>query len=267
MNEVEKMSLENGEEAQRHNHGDTAEEVCHPCKQNRHIFGESSAQADVVAAPREGQEGHGRHKVTEDENTRQMEQKLKEKEDAINCLLHALTDAETVTAFVSKSWMEAYEQLKMTYEDDSNNMVAAINAEWQKWWAYREQETADQFQTQWENMQWHMDDMAAHFQSALDVMQRHNLEMSTYFRNGMERLRQHMGRVIREKDDLIAELRRENGILVAVNGAVSRFANETLEEQQSLQASEDPLRAEQAATIASVNAAEVTGSDPNPNAQ
>lgn len=199
-----------------------------------------------------------------------MEQKLKEKEEAINCLLHALTDAEMVTAFVSKSWMDAYEQLKMTYEEDSNNMVAALNAEWQNWWAYREQETADQFQTQWENMQWHMDDMAAHFKTALDVMQRHNLEMSAYFRNGMETLQQHMGRVIQEKDDLIAELRRENGILVAENGEVSQarhFANETPEEQQSLQASEGPLRAEQEATIAFVHAAEVTGSDPNLNAQ
>ncbi|XP_061522392.1 uncharacterized protein LOC133396497 isoform X1 [Phycodurus eques] len=277
MDEVEKSNPEKGNfenveqeyyplRAQ-HNHGDTAEEVCLTSLQNGRIFGESSAQADGGAAMREHQEGqcHHIHK-----NRLEMQQKLKEKEEEIKCLLNTLADAEMLTVFVSKSWMDAYKQLNKTFEDDANNMVAAINVEWQKWWAYREQETAEQFQTQRENMQWHMDDMAVRFNTELDSMRRHNLEMSAYFRSEMESLQQHMVEVVQEKDELIAKLRRENYILGAENGEMLQshsFKYETPEEQQSLHALEVPLKVDQDTTSAFVNVAEVADRDPIHDAQ
>ncbi|XP_077409840.1 uncharacterized protein LOC144039994 [Vanacampus margaritifer] len=270
MNLVMNGNIENAEQechslrAQQHKHCDTVEDVCHTSQPNCFVFDESSAQADGGAAPREHQERQGHRENMEHANTLELKQKLKEKEKEVNCLLTALTDAEMLTAFISKLWMDAYEQLKMTWEDNSNNMVAAINAEWQKWWAYREQETAEQFQTQWENMQWHMNDMTAQLES----MQRHNLEMSAYFRSEMESLKQHMGQVIHEKDDMIAKLQQENCILATERGETSHsFKNETTKKQQSLNASEAQLRVEQKATIALFNVVEDTGSDPNHDTQ
>ncbi|XP_061661885.1 uncharacterized protein LOC133493003 [Syngnathoides biaculeatus] len=281
MDEVEKSSHENGNvdnveqehnplRAQQHNHCDTTEEVCHTSQQNGLVFDESSAQADGSAALREQQKGECHHKAQEQKDRREMEQKLVEKEQEINCLRNTLADVETLTVFVSKSWMDAYEQLTKRFEDDANNMAAAINAEWHKWWVYREQETAEQFQTQRENMQWHMDDMAVHFNTELESMRRHNIEMSAYFRSEMESLQQHTIEVIQEKDELIAKLRRENYILVAENGEKMqscRFKCETPEEQQNINALEDSLKVNQETTAASVNAAEVAGSYSNHDAQ
>nr|XP_057916097.1 uncharacterized protein LOC131108792 [Doryrhamphus excisus]XP_057916098.1 uncharacterized protein LOC131108792 [Doryrhamphus excisus] len=159
------------------------------------------------------------------ESVPEMEKKLKEKEEEVTFLVNALADAEMVTALVNKSWKEAYQQLKKSWEDDSHDLVAAVNAEWQQWWAFREQETADQFQTQRENMQWRMDDMAAQFQMEMEGMQRHSLDIIAYFRITMERLHRRVRRLVREKNRLVAKLQNENCCRVAENGETSHDMN------------------------------------------
>ncbi|XP_054621516.1 uncharacterized protein fbxo15 isoform X2 [Dunckerocampus dactyliophorus] len=249
--------------------GQATEDVCNTPQENglkgALLFSENSAQANGG--------DHSHPKAVGDaptrESIREMEKKLKEKEEEVTFLVNAVADAEMVTVFVNKSWMEAYDQLKKAWEDDSNNLVTAINAEWQQWWAFREQETADQFQTQWESMQWHMNDMATQFQMELEGMQRHNFEIIAYFKIEMERLHQHMRRVVQEKNCLIAKLQNEVSCLVTKNGETSQRHNlthEACKDQNSLKALEDQLNAEQDAIMAFVEVVQGVGNDLNRHA-
>ncbi|XP_019749439.1 uncharacterized protein LOC109530281 [Hippocampus comes] len=141
--------------------------------------------------------------------------------------------------------------LKKPNESKSENLIALVNEQWQQWWAIREQETADQFQTQWVGMQWYIEEMAVHCCTQLETMHEHNVDTVCYFQNEMEYLRWRMERVISERDDLIKNLKKENSFLLAENkelsSQLSKFKAETPEMQNTLKALEDQLQAEQEA--------------------
>ncbi|XP_077409113.1 uncharacterized protein LOC144039553 isoform X2 [Vanacampus margaritifer] len=103
--------------------------------------------------------------------------------------------------------------LKKPGQSKSDDIIAAVNEEWQHCWATREQETAAQFQTHQEGMQRYMDDMAAYFHFQLENMHVHNVDTVCFFQSEMA----YLGRAISEKDELARKLKKENAVLVAQN--------------------------------------------------
>ncbi|XP_077409958.1 uncharacterized protein LOC144040046 [Vanacampus margaritifer] len=121
--------------------------------------------------------------------------------------------------------------LKKPNEPNVENLIAAVNEQWQQWWAIREQETAAQFQTQRVSMQWYMDEMVVHFCTQLESMHERNVDAVGYFQSAMECMRWRVEWAVAEKDDLIKHLEYENSSLMAENeelsSQLSKFKAET----------------------------------------
>ncbi|XP_077592219.1 uncharacterized protein LOC144209655 [Stigmatopora nigra] len=153
-------------------------------------------------------------------------------------LRDVLASAQRETAQVRQFWMEEHRLLKRTREDESENMVAALNAEWQRWWGVREREAAAQLRAQWENAQWHAEEMAAYFNAKLESVERHAAETAVYYRAELERQRWDVNRSLAEKDDVIAELRKDNSMLGndhrALSSQVLRLEAEAAQMQRSI---------------------------------
>ncbi|XP_019721853.1 golgin subfamily A member 6-like protein 6 [Hippocampus comes] len=180
-----------------------------------------------------------------------IEQKLREREHEMGVLQDILAAAQRETVQVRQYWMEEHNLLKRAREDDSENIVAAVNAEWQQWWSVREQEAAAQLQAQWESAQWHAEEMAAQFNAKLQSVQRHSTDTVVYYKAELERQQWHMSRSVMEKDDVIAKLTKENCLLeadqTALSGQILKLETEACELQQSVFHLREELKVEREA--------------------
>ncbi|XP_061613574.1 trichohyalin-like [Phyllopteryx taeniolatus] len=191
--------------------------------------------------------------VRSDRSAPAIEQKLREREHEMGVLQDVLAAAQRETVQVRQYWMEEHDLLKRAREDDSENIVAAVNTEWQQWWSVREQEAVAQLQAQWETAQWHAEGMAAQFNAKLESVQRHSTDTALYFKAELERQQWHMNQSVMEKDEMIAKLTKENRLLgsdhTALSGQLLKLESEASQLQRSVFRLKEELKVQQEAKM------------------